>query len=392
MFACRPAIFGEAAVARCWRRIPSGLFHERSQSPSLRSRASRPRMPASVAAAEQALALARRAPAAAVCSCCSRAAPPRCSPRQSTGSTLADKIETSRRLMNAGAAIHELNCVRKHLSRIKGGKLAAAAAGRTITLALSDVHGRSPTTHPSSDPARPCPMQTTFADALDIVTRYRDRAAARRSRPLWSAASGARWRKRSSPEIPRIDASTFVGDWQPPDGGRRARRAAEAARYTVVVTFADPTTGEARVWPARHFVEAAALRAPGASHARSASSARAKRRSRSGAPASAAATRSSRWQVRRRCRLEAQAAASPFWRARAPTASMAQPTPPAPSSTARRCPVAQRRARLAGGARAQRCLSFCRRVGALIMWGPTGTNVGDLHVLLIVEPPLQSSL
>ena len=56
------------------------------------------------------------------------------------GVTLDDKIATARALMRAGIAIDGLNCVRKHLSRIKGGQLAAAAA-RTMTLAISDVHG-----------------------------------------------------------------------------------------------------------------------------------------------------------------------------------------------------------------------------------------------------------
>src|SRR4030095_15233970 len=86
------------------------------------------------------------------------------------GGTLAEKIETASRLMHAGAAIHELNCLRKHLSRIKGGKL-AAAAGRTITLALSDVHAPV-----ADDPAvigsgPTVPDDTTFADALEIVRR-----------------------------------------------------------------------------------------------------------------------------------------------------------------------------------------------------------------------------
>ena len=73
--------------------------------------------------------------------------------------------------MHAGAAIHELNCVRKHLSRIKGGKL-AAAAGRTITLALSDV--QAPVADdPSVIGSGPTVADdTTFADALEIVRRY----------------------------------------------------------------------------------------------------------------------------------------------------------------------------------------------------------------------------
>jgi hydroxypyruvate reductase len=56
------------------------------------------------------------------------------------GISLADKIDSARALMHAGVAIGDLNCVRKHLSAIKGGRL-AAAAGRTVTLAISDVHG-----------------------------------------------------------------------------------------------------------------------------------------------------------------------------------------------------------------------------------------------------------
>ena len=57
------------------------------------------------------------------------------------GVTLAEKQQTVRRLLEAGADIHELNTVRKHLSAIKGGLLAAACGGRTLTLAVSDVVG-----------------------------------------------------------------------------------------------------------------------------------------------------------------------------------------------------------------------------------------------------------
>lgn len=57
------------------------------------------------------------------------------------GLTLAEKIATSRLMMNAGADIHALNTVRRHLSKVKGGRLAAACVGTTITLAISDVVG-----------------------------------------------------------------------------------------------------------------------------------------------------------------------------------------------------------------------------------------------------------
>ncbi len=84
------------------------------------------------------------------------------------GVTLDDKLATARALMRAGASIGPLNCVRKHLSDIKGGQL-AAAAGRTVTLAISDVHGPV-----EDDPAvigsgPTIGDPTTFADAAAIV-------------------------------------------------------------------------------------------------------------------------------------------------------------------------------------------------------------------------------
>ena len=57
------------------------------------------------------------------------------------GITLADKIDTTQRMMASGADIHSLNTVRRHLSRVKGGRLAAACVGTTVTLAISDVVG-----------------------------------------------------------------------------------------------------------------------------------------------------------------------------------------------------------------------------------------------------------
>ena len=61
------------------------------------------------------------------------------------GLTLADKQAVNRALLNSGASISEMNCVRKHLSAIKGGRLAAACApARVLTLAISDVPGDDP--------------------------------------------------------------------------------------------------------------------------------------------------------------------------------------------------------------------------------------------------------
>jgi glycerate 2-kinase len=86
------------------------------------------------------------------------------------GLSLSDKQAVNRDLLSCGARIGEMNCLRKHLSGIKGGRLAAAAApARVLTLAISDVPGDDPTVI-GSGPTVPDP--TTFADARAIVARY----------------------------------------------------------------------------------------------------------------------------------------------------------------------------------------------------------------------------
>jgi glycerate 2-kinase len=86
------------------------------------------------------------------------------------GLTLADKQAINRALLASGATITEMNCVRKHLSAIKGGRLAAAAhPARVVTLAISDVPGDDPAVI-ASGPTVPDP--TTFADARAIIARY----------------------------------------------------------------------------------------------------------------------------------------------------------------------------------------------------------------------------
>ena len=86
------------------------------------------------------------------------------------GLTLADKQRINGALLDSGANISEMNCVRKHLSRIKGGRLAAACApARVVTLTISDVPGDDPSIIASGPTV---PDATTCADALAILTRY----------------------------------------------------------------------------------------------------------------------------------------------------------------------------------------------------------------------------
>src|SRR6266851_3806461 len=87
------------------------------------------------------------------------------------GLTLADKQAVNKALLRSGAAIGEVNCVRKHLSAIKGGRLAVAASpAQVVTLMISDVPNDEPSVVASA-PKEADP--TTAADALAILEKYR---------------------------------------------------------------------------------------------------------------------------------------------------------------------------------------------------------------------------
>jgi glycerate 2-kinase len=86
------------------------------------------------------------------------------------GLTLADKQTINKALLKSGANITEMNCVRKHLSAVKGGRLAAACApARVVTLAISDIPGDDPAVIASGPTVADA---TTFADALAILDKY----------------------------------------------------------------------------------------------------------------------------------------------------------------------------------------------------------------------------
>ncbi len=91
-------------------------------------------------------------------------------PLPAVGLSLEDKQAVNRALLRSGADIAEMNCVRKHLSAIKGGRLAAAAApARLVTLLISDVPGDDPSVI-ASGPTVADP--TTTAEALAILNKY----------------------------------------------------------------------------------------------------------------------------------------------------------------------------------------------------------------------------
>ena len=158
------------------------------------------------------------------------------------GVTVEDKIATARALMRAGVAIDGLNCVRKHLSLVKGGRLAAAAA-RTVTLAISDVHRPRPD-DPSvigSGPTVGDP--TTFAQALAIV-RAVDEVPAAVLRYLERGARGEA-EETIKADDPRLSLGTYtvIGSRETAVDGAAA--AARLLGYHVHV-IDRPTDGEAR--------------------------------------------------------------------------------------------------------------------------------------------------
>ena len=121
-----------------------------------------------------------------------------------SGVSLRDVCETTNILLRAGATIDELNCVRKHLDRLKGGRLAQTAApARVLALILSDVLGDRPDVI-ASGPLSPDP--TKFSDALAIIDRrqVRDRIPTSVLEYLECGTRGA------VPESPGPDAPCFA--------------------------------------------------------------------------------------------------------------------------------------------------------------------------------------
>jgi hydroxypyruvate reductase len=172
------------------------------------------------------------------------------------GVTLADKRSTTDQLLRAGVDIAALNAVRKHLSGIKGGRLAAAAAGPGTTLAISDVVGDDLSVI-GSGPTVADP--TTYADALDVLRR----AGGERDYPaavVGHLALGARGGRR---ETPKPGADAFARHRAAVIGGRHdaMRGAAEEARARgyAVHTVEAPVVGEARVSARAHLAHVARL-------------------------------------------------------------------------------------------------------------------------------------
>ena len=158
--------------------------------------------------------------------------------------TLEEKQEVTRLLLGAGAPIGELNAVRKHLSFLKGGQLARAAApARVLTLLLSDVIG-DPLDVIASGPTAPDP--TTFAEALDVLA---SRGVLGRVPPSVRGRLEA-GRSGEVAETPKPGDPLFSAVTHVVIGNNRlvvdaAARAAEGLGYTTRIA-SDAVQGEAR--------------------------------------------------------------------------------------------------------------------------------------------------
>ncbi len=211
-----------------------------------------------LAAAAGALAEARRASAADLVLVLLSGGASALWPAPPDGVTLGDLRQTTRALLRSGAAIAEMNAVRKHLSRLAGGQLARAAApARVLTLAISDVVGDALDTI-GSGPTTPDP--TTFADALAVV---RARGVALPAAVLEHLRAGAAGRRCETPKagdaiFARASAHVIARNR---DALAAAARAAEAAGFAAHV-IDGAARGEARALGRR--VAERAFRARGA--------------------------------------------------------------------------------------------------------------------------------
>ncbi|MEE8189115.1 MAG: glycerate kinase [Kiloniellales bacterium] len=154
------------------------------------------------------------------------------------GLTLEDKQGINRALLASGADIAQMNCVRKHLSAIKGGRLAAAAApARVVTLVISDVPGDDPAII-ASGPTVPDP--STLEDARAILARY-GIAPARDVLDHLKRAEA----ETPKPGDPRLDGAETILIARPRDALEAAAARAEAAGITPAI-LGDALEGEAR--------------------------------------------------------------------------------------------------------------------------------------------------
>jgi len=160
------------------------------------------------------------------------------------GVELAELQAVTQALLKSGASIHEMNCVRKHLSAVSGGRLAAAAhPARLVTLAISDVTGDDPSVIGSGPTV---PDKTTLADARAILARYRITAS-----PAIAARLQAPEAETPKPGDPRLARAEYrlIGSAR---ASLEAAAAVAKQHHVAPLSLGDAIEGEAREVANRH--------------------------------------------------------------------------------------------------------------------------------------------
>lgn len=295
----------------------------------------------------------------------------------SPGISLEDKQRTIRTLLEGGADIQELNTVRKHVSAIKGGQLAAAAPGSILTLAISDVVGDDPSAIASGPTVAD---DTTFADALDVLKRrggYGRYPEAVLRRLTDGAADGVgETPKPGDPRLARA-VTRVIGTQHGAVEG--ARVAAEALGYHVHVV-STPVTGEARTAAVTHVESLTAVLArlprPACVISAGETTVTVVGRGRGGRNQEFALAMA---PLLSRLGDEVVAASLGTDGIDGPTTAAGAIVDTTTAERAAAAGLEEARAYLDDN----NTYPFFERLGDLITTGPTGTNVGDLQVILV---------
>jgi glycerate-2-kinase len=293
------------------------------------------------------------------------------------GVTLADKRRTTTQLLRAGADIHALNTIRKHLSAIKGGWLAQHTAGGHVqTYVISDVVGDDVSVIASGPTV---PDASTFADARQLLEGFGGAAAY----PAAVVARLDRGVRGDVPETPKPAGSSAARSAIHVIGGRREAMAGAVAHAALlgyeVVRLDEPIVGEARDAAASHVravaARAADVRRPTCVVSSGETTVRVTGHGRGG-----------------RNQEFALAAVEPFAQlggaavlASVGTDGIDGPTDAAGAIADSTTLERARRARLLVPPflADNNSYAFFEALGDLILTGPTGTNVGDLQVILL---------
>jgi len=295
------------------------------------------------------------------------------------GITLDDKRATTQLLLRAGADIHALNTVRKHLSAIKGGWLAAGVRGACRALAISDVVGDDPSIIASGPTV---PDGSSFQNALDVLERFggeEGHSPAVVSR-LRRGASGTDRGVHETPKPgdPRLSrtSTTVIGSRR--DAVAGAAAAAAALGYHVL-RVDNAVVGEARIAAIAHvramLAEAAAVSRPACIV--------------SSGETTVHVTGGGKGGRNQEFALSAAALLGDH-RGMSVLASVGTDGIDGPTDAAGAVAdsTTSARAAAAGLSPDQHLLdndscAFFRALGDLVVTGPTGTNVGDLQVILL---------